>query len=184
MNQQKYIRIGEFSTGTEVMILLPPIVTHANLAFLMGIDKDNLDSAGFVSNGIEDKRHTVKCHGKSSSLGLECRPGDSKLVKRQHYAEFKEQKYVRFESLDGCPDVIILIPNMIQHSDFVDAFRDGRANVVTAGFVDTTVTKDGRMKIACHGFSYSLNVGSGEAEDARLIERQHYSHLFPLDDGW
>lgn len=181
MNQQKYIRVSEFGSSTEVMILIPPMVNHARMAFSMGLSKDDVASAGFVRNGTEDGRHTVKCHGKSSSLGLECRPGDSTLVRRQHYAPFKEQKYVRFETLDGNEDVIVLIPNDIQHSELVNALR-AKDRVVSAGFVETSVSDNERFQVQCYGESLSLDIPSREEEDTRLLERQHYEHFFQFED--
>lgn len=87
-------------------------------------------------------------------------------------------KYVMMSRVRGETEqrVPVIFPEVLNHSDVASAlqFRDPYLRgcpVASAGFLN--VTHDGR--IACHGRSESLGIGS-HPDDARIIETYNYLH--------
>lgn len=74
-----------------------------------------------------------------------------------------KQKYIIID--DGFNDVIVVFPDIIQHSVIA-----GDHKVVGAGFIDMSNGK-------CYGNSYSLGVSS-RPEDTKIALRQLFQRLF------
>lgn len=79
MSQQKYIRHSEL--GFFIWNDMNPVF-HKHLAeFLVRHMRGEILSAGFVDIHLEEG--AVVCHGRSESLGIESKPGDSAALLTQ-----------------------------------------------------------------------------------------------------
>lgn len=179
MQEQKYIHFDKLEASTDVIVIFPPLLTHSNVDYNMrGTGKGPL-SAGFTSCGVSGDEVVGSCYGKSTSLKLIAEEADTQLLVRQHYDPFMPQKYVRFASLCGEPDVIILIPNSVMHLTLVRAFAKSKESVVSAGFVAYSTDEKGHLVVECYGQSTSLEKEAMH-DDTYLLQRQHHSQHFEL----
>lgn len=179
MHGQKYIHFDELEGSTDVIVIFPPLLTHSNVDYNMRATGTGPLSAGFTSCGVRDGEVVGSCYGKSTSLKLVAEEADTKLLMRQHYDSVKPQKYVRFASLMGEPDVLILIPNSVMHSTLVRAFAKSKESVVSAGFVTYSTDGKGHLVVECYGQSTSLEKEAMH-DDTYLLQRQHHSQHFEL----
>jgi hypothetical protein len=62
--------------------------------------------------------------------------------------------------------VIIVFPELMQHSDFKDW------NPISAGFISFGVNKEGNPTCSCYGKSISLGLESNPEEDTKIAKRQ------------
>ncbi len=83
--QQKYIRVNQLGGGTDVIVLFPFIVGHNEMASGLNLKAENVISAGFIATGVKGGLMYARCHGKSTSLGLDSKSEDTELLVRQHY---------------------------------------------------------------------------------------------------
>ena len=173
MAQQKYIRVDALGEEKDVILLIPPLVGHNSVAFRMNLSDENLISAGFVQSWVEDGHYLAKCHGKSVTLDVSSKPEDTDILNGHYFSPGQEQKYVRFEELDGLSDAIILFPNTVEHAELVQKMGLDLGCVMTAGFFEVGVDDKNDLKVECYGHSYSLNIGS-DPSDADVLKEQHY----------
>lgn len=64
----------------ELPIIFPDVIEHGMF--------QNVISAGFCKIGIGNNRLTVSCWGKSSSLGVKSRAGDSQILEKEINRDF------------------------------------------------------------------------------------------------
>lgn len=83
---QKYVRVNFYDN--ETIFIFPKLVEHSSFVSRLGIDQDDVISAGFIHmDKNADGNLVYKCFGKSISLRKESNPSDSRLATRQHYSE-------------------------------------------------------------------------------------------------
>jgi len=78
MNDRKYIIVKESTFKTA--ILFEGVLSHDD--FLKVYDKDDIVSAGFFQVYIKDGELCVSTYGKSTTLELESKKEDSRLIER------------------------------------------------------------------------------------------------------
>ena len=178
MEQQKYIRIKKLNDVENVFILFSPAINHSDIFRKLGLSKEHIISAGFVSNKLINGKQVAKCHGHSVTLKIQSAMEDTEILQNSHYRDTHEgQKYIRLESFDGLRNAIILLPKNIEHVTLTEALGYSASNVVSAGFVSNNIKEDNEIKPECHGHSFSLNRPSFEDDDTRRLIIQHYDFL-------
>jgi len=85
------------------------------------------------------------------------------------------QKYIRLKEFNSNNDIILIFPNVINHSEYVSKLGYSSDDVISAGFIALNKTDKGNIVYKCYGESVSLRKKSIPEEDYYLINREIYS---------
>ena len=92
---QKYIRVKKLDGISNIILLFPKILDHSKYVRQLGLQKDEIVSAGFVHLDISDMGNPkYKCYGKSVSLNLPSKEEeDSKHLNYQIYETYNQDDF-------------------------------------------------------------------------------------------
>ena len=84
MDAPKYIIVEMFSgvCTFETTIVFPCFIGHDDMARAMGYKPEKVLAAGFVNVGVDYGEIVVGTYGKSTSLGVESREEDARLIRK------------------------------------------------------------------------------------------------------
>jgi len=85
------------------------------------------------------------------------------------------QKYIRLKKLHNISDVILVFPEIIDHSAFTRQLGFRADDVVSAGFTCIDESDMGNPVYRCYGRSVSLNKESIPVEDSKYLNYQLYN---------